>query len=130
VIRALIKAIARGRVWFEELATGRARSLHELAIRGGFTRRYIPRLVNVAFLSPQLVEAILPGCQLFSTMPGSELWPYLNQPDNIVRMETATSFSLGPGHETRARPGLRAGRQRNAVRRRHYGLLQRPGALP
>jgi hypothetical protein len=26
---ALIKAIARGRAWFEELATGRARSLHE-----------------------------------------------------------------------------------------------------
>ena len=30
---ALIKAIARGRAWFEELASGRARSLHELAKR-------------------------------------------------------------------------------------------------
>jgi DNA invertase Pin-like site-specific DNA recombinase len=60
---ALIKAIARGRVWFDELATGRARSLEELAKRDGITRRYIRRLVGLAFLSPQLVEAILQGRQ-------------------------------------------------------------------
>jgi site-specific DNA recombinase len=58
---ALIKAIARGRAWFEELATGRARSLQVLAKRDGISRRYIRRLVGLAFLSPQLVEAILQG---------------------------------------------------------------------
>src|SRR5246500_2567113 len=36
----LIKAIARGRGWFEELAAGRARSLRELTERDGITRRY------------------------------------------------------------------------------------------
>jgi hypothetical protein len=60
---ALIKAIARGRAWFEELATGRARSLQDLAKRDGISRRYIRRLVGLAFLSPQLVEAILEGRQ-------------------------------------------------------------------
>jgi DNA invertase Pin-like site-specific DNA recombinase len=60
---ALIKAIARGRAWFEELATGRARSLQQLAKRDGISRRYIRRLVGLAFLSPQLVEAILQGGQ-------------------------------------------------------------------
>ena len=60
---ALIKAIARGRAWFEEIATGRARSLQELAKRDGITRRYIRRLIGLAFLSPQLVEAILQGRQ-------------------------------------------------------------------
>ena len=60
---ALIKAIARGRAWFEELATGRARSLQELADRDGIARRYIRRLIDLAFLSPQLVEAILQGRQ-------------------------------------------------------------------
>jgi len=60
---ALIKAIARGRAWFEELSTGRAQSLKELAKRDGITRRYIRRLVDLAFLSPQLVEAILQGRQ-------------------------------------------------------------------
>ena len=59
----LIKAIARGRAWFEELATGRARSLQVLAKRDGISRRYIRRLVGLAFLSPQLVEAILQGGQ-------------------------------------------------------------------
>src|ERR1700736_5729757 len=60
---ALIKAIARGRAWFEELATGRARSLQELAQRDGISRRYIRRLIGLAFLSPELVEAILQGRQ-------------------------------------------------------------------
>src|SRR5205823_704547 len=59
----LIKAIARGRAWFEELAAGRARSLRELAERDGITRRYVRRLVELAFLSPELVEAILHGRQ-------------------------------------------------------------------
>jgi site-specific DNA recombinase len=60
---ALLKAIARGRTWFEELATGRARSLQELVKRDGISRRYIRSLVGLAFLSPQLVEVILQGRQ-------------------------------------------------------------------
>ncbi len=48
----LIKAIARGRLWFEELTTGRARSLHELATREGITRRYIRRLGQPRFSEP------------------------------------------------------------------------------
>ena len=60
---ALIKAIARGRAWFDELATGRAPSLQALAERDGITRRYIRRLVGLAFLSPELLEAILQGRQ-------------------------------------------------------------------
>jgi site-specific DNA recombinase len=59
----LIKAIARGHAWFEELAAGRARSLRELAERDGITRRYVRRLVDLAFLSPELVESILHGRQ-------------------------------------------------------------------
>jgi DNA invertase Pin-like site-specific DNA recombinase len=59
----LIKAIARGHAWFKELAAGRARSLQELAERDGITRRYVRRLVDLAFLSPELVEAILHGRQ-------------------------------------------------------------------
>ena len=60
---ALIKALARGRAWFAELATGRVRSLEELAKRDGISRRYIRRLVGLAFLSPRVVEAILKGQQ-------------------------------------------------------------------
>jgi hypothetical protein len=63
---ALLKAIARGRGWFDELVTGRALSLHELAKRDGISRRYIRRLAGLAFLSPELVEAILQGRQPFA----------------------------------------------------------------
>ena len=52
-----------GGAWFEELATGRVRSLQVLAKRDGISRRYIRRLISLAFLSPQLVEAILQGRQ-------------------------------------------------------------------
>ena len=55
--------MARGRAWFEELATGRAHSLQELAQRDDIARRYIRRLVDLAFLSPQLVDEILQGRQ-------------------------------------------------------------------
>jgi hypothetical protein len=55
----LIKAIALGRAWFDELVTGRALSLQALAERDRITRRYIRRLVGLAFLSPELVDAIL-----------------------------------------------------------------------
>jgi site-specific DNA recombinase len=60
---ALIKAITRGRACFEELATGRSRSLQEIAARESINRRYIRRLVNLAFLSPRLIEAIVQGRQ-------------------------------------------------------------------
>jgi site-specific DNA recombinase len=60
---ALIKAIARGRAWFDELASGHARSLQELAKHNGISRRYIRRLVGLTFLSPELVEAIMQGRQ-------------------------------------------------------------------
>src|SRR5438552_626013 len=60
---ALIKAIARGRAWFEDLAMGRVRSLQDMAKRDGISRRYIRRLVGLAFLSSELVEAILQGRQ-------------------------------------------------------------------
>ena len=60
---ALIKVIARGRAWVDELATGRVRSPQDSAKRDGITRRYIRRLVGLAFLSPDLVETILQGRQ-------------------------------------------------------------------
>jgi site-specific DNA recombinase len=37
--------------------------LRELAERDGITRRYVRRLVDLAFLSPALVEMILHGHQ-------------------------------------------------------------------
>jgi hypothetical protein len=58
---ALLKAFARARGWFEELASGRVRSLVEIARREGLAKRYVTRLTKLAFVSPAFVEAIAEG---------------------------------------------------------------------
>jgi site-specific DNA recombinase len=58
---ALLKAFARARGWFEELASGRVRSLVEIARREGLAKRYVTRLTKLAFASPAFVEAITEG---------------------------------------------------------------------
>jgi site-specific DNA recombinase len=58
---ALLKAFARARGWFEELSSGRVRSLAEIARREGLPKRYVTRLTKLAFLSPAFVEAITAG---------------------------------------------------------------------
>src|SRR5208282_1947622 len=58
---ALLKAFARARGWFEELASGRVRSLVEIARREGLAKRYVTRLTKLAFVSPALVKAIAEG---------------------------------------------------------------------
>jgi len=60
---ALIKAVARGHVWFDELLAGRADSITEIAAREGVTDRYVSQLIGLAFTPPKLVEAILEGRQ-------------------------------------------------------------------
>jgi site-specific DNA recombinase len=59
----LLKAVARARVWFDELASGRVRSLAEIARREGIARGYVERLARLAFVAPAMVEAICQGQQ-------------------------------------------------------------------
>ena len=42
---ALLKALARARAWFEEVASGRASSLAEISRREGLRKRYVARLI-------------------------------------------------------------------------------------
>ncbi len=60
---ALLKALARSRVWFEELASGRVRSLTDVARREKIAPRYVERLARLAFAAPEIVEAICQGRQ-------------------------------------------------------------------
>ncbi len=60
---ALVKAIVRGRQWFEQLARGRARSFAEIAQAEGVTDRYVAHLIPLAFLAPDIVARILSGTQ-------------------------------------------------------------------
>ena len=60
---ALVKAVARAHRWFDELSSGKARSLAALAAREGLSVRYVGRLIRLAFLAPEIVEAIVAGRQ-------------------------------------------------------------------
>jgi hypothetical protein len=59
----LLKAVARAHRWFDELSTGKASSLAEIAAREGLAVRYVGRLIRLAFLAPDIVEAIVEGRQ-------------------------------------------------------------------
>jgi len=65
---ALIKAVARAHDWFERLATGEVRNVLDIAKAEGLTRPYVSRLLRLAFLAPELIEAILDGRQPIDLM--------------------------------------------------------------
>ena len=58
---ALVKALARGFAWFEELATGRADTVMAIAKRERVTDRYVSQLVDLAFIDPRIVQRTLAG---------------------------------------------------------------------
>jgi hypothetical protein len=59
----LMAAVSAGRRWFSELKDVKARSIYELAERHGIDRTDVGRLIPLAFLAPDIVEAILDGRQ-------------------------------------------------------------------
>ncbi len=61
--RNLIGRLAKGYLWFEQLRTGAATSLAEIAEREGITVPMVRRACDLAFLSTDMIEAILAGEQ-------------------------------------------------------------------
>ncbi|MBI4031351.1 MAG: recombinase family protein [Proteobacteria bacterium] len=59
----LIKAVARARIWFEELQSGTAKSFQDIASRYEVSDGYVGHLLPLAFLAPDIVEAIVAGQQ-------------------------------------------------------------------
>ena len=59
----LLKAVARAHRWFDELSTGKASSLAEVARGERLAVRYVGRVIRLAFLAPDFVEAIVEGRQ-------------------------------------------------------------------
>jgi site-specific DNA recombinase len=59
----LVRAIARGRRWFDQLASNRAKDTFAIAQHDGVPDSYVRRLIPLAFLAPSVVEAICSGRQ-------------------------------------------------------------------
>jgi DNA invertase Pin-like site-specific DNA recombinase len=58
---ALLKAIARAHRWFDDLVAGRVASMAEIGKREGLPKNYVSWLIRLAFLAPEIVEAIIQG---------------------------------------------------------------------
>jgi hypothetical protein len=58
---ALLKAVARGKRWFKEIASAQVRSSAEIARGEALPKGYVAALMRLAFLSPTLVEAVVEG---------------------------------------------------------------------
>jgi hypothetical protein len=61
--RSLLRAVARAYHWRELLESGAARSAYDLARHEGCRVSYVQRHLPLAFLAPDIVEAILAGRQ-------------------------------------------------------------------
>jgi len=60
---ALLRAIARAHDWRERLVDGSLNNGRSIAERSGLNQRYVSRVLQCAFLAPDIVEAILDGQQ-------------------------------------------------------------------
>jgi len=60
-VPSLVKAVARARDWYEQILAGEVASIDDLTKKSGLTRTYIMRIIQCAYLSPRIVEAILNG---------------------------------------------------------------------
>jgi site-specific DNA recombinase len=59
----ILKATARAHRWFDDLVSGRAASMVEIGQREGVGKRYVSRMIRLAFLAPAIIERIAEGRQ-------------------------------------------------------------------
>jgi site-specific DNA recombinase len=57
----LVQEIVRARRWFEDLSSGKASSIAELARRENYSTPYISRKISLALLAPDIVQRIVDG---------------------------------------------------------------------
>jgi DNA invertase Pin-like site-specific DNA recombinase len=60
-VSSVVKAIARAHSWYKQIAAGEVTSIDQLAQQSGLTRRYVRRILQFGYLSPQITEAVLTG---------------------------------------------------------------------
>ncbi len=63
VDQTLLKAIVRAHKWFNDLVSGQVRDFTEIASQEGIDKSYVSRVINLAFLAPDIIESIIAGRQ-------------------------------------------------------------------
>jgi DNA invertase Pin-like site-specific DNA recombinase len=62
-VPALIKAISRAHEWVRLIVAGEYKDQRAIAAAAGLNERYVSRIIQSAFLAPEIVEAIVKGQQ-------------------------------------------------------------------
>jgi hypothetical protein len=57
--QAIFKAVARARLWYEQLTTGEAGSISQLAAMHGLSQRFLHAQMKLVQLSPQSIENLM-----------------------------------------------------------------------
>ena len=60
---AILKVVARSNQWLTQLLSGRSSSLAEIGKYDGVGKRYVSRVIRLAFLAPSIIEEIARGHQ-------------------------------------------------------------------
>jgi site-specific DNA recombinase len=60
-VPSLIHAVARAYLWYERIMAGEVETIRDLARGAGVTTAYVTRILQLAFLSPKIVEIVLSG---------------------------------------------------------------------
>jgi site-specific DNA recombinase len=58
---AILKAVARARLWYDQIVTGEAASIRDLARTHNLTPRYVRQILPFASLGPTAIQAIIEG---------------------------------------------------------------------
>ncbi len=59
--RAIQEGLAKALTWNDDLMSGKVSSMNQLAKREGVTQRYVAHLLKLAYLAPDIMEAIARG---------------------------------------------------------------------
>jgi len=91
-LTAMQQALARGFRWREMLDSAEVPSMTEIAEKNGTDPSYVARMINVTFLAPEIIEAILddtlPDVRLADIAVGFPLlWP--EQFERLQQRKTA-----------------------------------------
>jgi site-specific DNA recombinase len=73
---AILKAIARARLWYDQIVAGEANGFEDLAQIHGLTPCYVRRIFRFASLGPDVVESIIKGGlrrHRYSAVSGSQI---------------------------------------------------------
>jgi len=92
---SLIKVVARAHVWWEQIRLGNATSMTEFAAAEGVTRSYLIRVLRLAFLAPDIVEAILDGRQPYG-LTADALTLEMDVPVEWKQQRKGLGFELRP----------------------------------